>query len=76
MPHQFADRMRHAHKSFVREILKVTEDPEVISFAGGLLNPRYFPVQEVAAAAQDVLCECGEAALQHSTTEGTCLCGR
>jgi 2-aminoadipate transaminase len=54
----------------VREILKVTEDPEIISFAGGLPNPRYFPVQEVAQAAQKVLSECGEAALQYSTTEG------
>ena len=70
MPHQFADRMLHAHKSFVREILKVTEDPEVISFAGGLPNPRYFPVQKVAAATQRVLSECGEVALQYSTTEG------
>jgi 2-aminoadipate transaminase len=70
MPRQFADRMLHAHKSFVREILKVTEDPEVISFAGGLPNPRYFPVQEVAAATQRVLAECGEVALQYSTTEG------
>lgn len=58
------------HRSFVREILKVTEDPEIISFAGGLPNPRYFPVQEVAQAAQKVLSECGEAALQYSTTEG------
>ena len=70
MPRQFADRMLHAHKSFVREILKVTEDPEVISFAGGLPNPRYFPVQEVAEATQRVLSECGEVALQYSTTEG------
>lgn len=70
MPRQFADRMSCVHKSFVREILKVTEDPEIISFAGGLPNPRYFPVHEVAAATQKVLCECGEAALQYSTTEG------
>ncbi len=70
MPLHFADRMSCVHKSFVREILKVTEDPEVISFAGGLPNPRYFPIQEVAEAAQRVLAECGEAALQYSTTEG------
>jgi 2-aminoadipate transaminase len=54
----------------VREILKVTEDPEIISFAGGLPNPKYFPVQEVAAAAKKVLSECGEASLQYSTKEG------
>jgi 2-aminoadipate transaminase len=70
MTRLFADRMACVHRSFVREILKVTEDPEVISFAGGLPNPRYFPVQEVAQATQKVLNECGEAALQYSTTEG------
>ena len=66
----FADRMSCVHKSFVREILKVTEDREVISFAGGLPNPRCFPVQEIAAAAQKVLSESGEAALQYATSEG------
>jgi 2-aminoadipate transaminase len=66
----FADRMSFVHKSFVREILKVTEDREVISFAGGLPNPRCFPVQEIAAAAEKVLNECGEAALQYATSEG------
>ncbi|MFZ2471397.1 MAG: PLP-dependent aminotransferase family protein [Methanothrix sp.] len=70
MTRLFADRMGCVHRSFVREILKVTDDPEIISFAGGLPNPRYFPVQELAQAAQKVLSECGEAALQYSTTEG------
>lgn len=66
----FADRMACVHKSFVREILKVTEDPEIISFAGGLPNPRYFPVQGIAKAAAKVLSDRSEAALQYSTTEG------
>ncbi len=70
MKRAFADRMACVHKSFVREILKVTEDPEIISFAGGLPNPRYFPVQGVAKAATKVLSDSGEAALQYSTTEG------
>ena len=70
MKRAFADRMSCVHKSFVREILKVTEDPEIISFAGGLPNPRYFPVQGVAKAAEKVLSNNGEAALQYSTTEG------
>jgi 2-aminoadipate transaminase len=70
MTRSFADRMSCVHRSFVREILKVTEDPEIISFAGGLPNPKYFPVQEVAAAAEKVLSECGEASLQYSTTIG------
>ncbi len=62
--------MSCVHKSFVREILKVTEDPEIISFAGGLPNPRCFPVREFADAAQKVLSDCGEAALQYATSEG------
>ncbi|NYT01475.1 MAG: PLP-dependent aminotransferase family protein [Methanosarcinales archaeon] len=70
MASPFADRMSKVHKSFIREILKVTEDPGIISFAGGLPNPKFFPVKELARAAQKVLDECGQAALQYSTTEG------
>ena len=70
MAKQFADRMYKVHKSFIREILKVTEDPSIISFAGGLPNPKSFPVSAVSAAAVKVLEECGETALQYSTTEG------
>ncbi|MCQ6963762.1 PLP-dependent aminotransferase family protein [Methanolobus chelungpuianus] len=66
----FADRMENTRKSFIREILKVTQQPEVISFAGGLPNPGLFPVDEVAAAAAKVLSEEGRNALQYSTTEG------
>ena len=72
MNNLFADRMTKTHKSFIREILKVTEDPRVISFAGGLPNPNTFPVQQVAEASKKVLDEDGENALQYSTTEG-CL---
>jgi 2-aminoadipate transaminase len=70
MDNLFADRMGNAHKSFIREILKVTADPKVISFAGGLPNPKLFPVEEVAGAAAKVLAEDGRGALQYSTTEG------
>ncbi len=70
MKFQFAERMNHVQKSFIREILKVTENPEVISFAGGLPNPTSFPVEEISAAAQKVLREDGKNALQYSTTEG------
>jgi 2-aminoadipate transaminase len=62
--------MSSVHRSFIREILKVTEDPEIISFAGGLPNPRFFPVREVAEAAQHVLASAGEPTLQYATTEG------
>ena len=68
--HTFATRMDNVPKSFIREILKVTENPDIISFAGGLPNPALFPVQEIAAAAQKVLQNNGHEALQYSTTEG------
>lgn len=70
MNFSFASRMNHVHKSFVREILKATVNPEVISFAGGLPNPKFFPAEEIAAASSRVLHEDGETALQYSTTEG------
>ncbi len=66
----YASRMRTIPKSFIREILKVTEDPNVISFAGGLPNPRFFPVKAIAEAASNVLSEVDTSALQYSTTEG------
>ena len=66
----FADRMTKVHKSFIREILKVTQDPSIISFAGGLPNPASFPVREIAEAAAAVLADNGSSALQYSTTEG------
>lgn len=66
----YASRMGTIPKSFVREILKVTQDPEVISFAGGLPNPRFFPVQEIAQAAAEALNGTNGSALQYGTTEG------
>jgi 2-aminoadipate transaminase len=70
MKNLFADRMATTQKSFIREILKVTQDPKVISFAGGLPNPKLFPVKELADACLKVLHEDGENVLQYSTTEG------
>ena len=52
--------MANAHKSFIREILKVTANPEVISFAGGLPNPQLFPVKELADATAKVMAEDGD----------------
>jgi 2-aminoadipate transaminase len=66
----FAGRMSSVHRSFIREILKTTEDPGIISFAGGLPNPAFFPVKELAEVARAVLTDDGPAALQYSTTEG------
>jgi 2-aminoadipate transaminase len=69
-PYRFARRMSRISVSAVREILKVTEQPEVISFAGGLPAPELFPVREIAAAHATVFAEAGAAAMQYSTTEG------
>jgi 2-aminoadipate transaminase len=70
MGHLYATRMSTIPKSFIREILKVTENPEVISFAGGLPNPRFFPVERIAKATSNVLGGADVSALQYSTTEG------
>lgn len=66
----FADRMSKVPRSFVREILKVTEDSDIISFAGGLPNPKSFPHKGIAEVASEVLKYESNEALQYSTTEG------
>ncbi len=70
MQYTYATRMETTPRSFIREILKVTEKPEMISFAGGLPNPDLFPVEELAEIARDVIAGDGRSALQYSTTEG------
>lgn len=67
---RFANRMSRIGVSAVREILKVTERPEIISFAGGLPAPELFPVEVIARAHAEVFATSGNAALQYSTTEG------
>lgn len=66
----FADRMDGMKVSDVRELLKLTTRPEIISFAGGLPAPELFPVEEVKAATDAVMDEQGRAALQYGPTEG------
>jgi 2-aminoadipate transaminase len=56
--------------SVIREILKVTQRPDVISFAGGLPAPELFPVAEIRSTTARVLRDHGQVALQYSTTEG------
>ena len=67
---RFAMRTEGMTSSAIRELLKLTADPEVISFAGGLPAPDVFPLEEIDAACDRVLAEQGKAALQYSTTEG------
>jgi 2-aminoadipate transaminase len=66
----FARRLAGMGASAIREILKVTEQPEVISFAGGLPAPEIFPVEELARAHAEVFAKEGAQACQYSTTEG------
>lgn len=66
----FAGRIRQLRPSTIREILKVTAQPEIISFAGGLPAPELFPVDEVKAAADTVLAKNGREALQYGPSEG------
>lgn len=66
----FADRIKDMKRSTIREILKLTAQPDVISFAGGLPAPELFPKDRIAQATARIMQEHGEAALQYSTTEG------
>jgi 2-aminoadipate transaminase len=68
--YRFANRIARMPVSAIRELLKVTEHPEITSFAGGLPAPELFPVAEIAEAHADVLRDEGPAALQYSPSEG------
>jgi len=70
MEFKTARRMAEVKASEIREILKVIERPEVISFAGGLPAPELFPIEEIKKVNRIVLEEDGRKALQYSTTEG------
>ena len=66
----FSTRATAIKSSVIREILKVTARPEVISFAGGLPSDASFPVAQLKKAFEKVLAETPQAALQYSTTDG------
>jgi 2-aminoadipate transaminase len=66
----YARRMTALRTSEIREILKLTQKPEVISFAGGLPAAERFPVDQMIAVSTAVLRDSGAQALQYSTTEG------
>ncbi len=67
---KLAARASAMNPSVIREILKVTEKPGIISFAGGLPSPKTFPIAEFAAACAKVLSQDGQAALQYAASEG------
>jgi len=66
----FSDRIASVPPSFIREILKVAVDPQIISFAGGLPNRDLFPVQALQKATNDIFDEDGKDILQYTGTEG------
>src|SRR6059058_2046439 len=65
-----ARRAEKMNPSVIREILKVTERPGIISFAGGLPSPKTFPVEAFREACDKVLASDGRAALQYAASEG------
>jgi len=65
-----AARTQGMKSSAIRELLKMTQDPEIISFAGGLPAPDFFPLREVEEACRYIIREKGQDALQYSATEG------
>ena len=67
---RFASRMQDLRASDIREILKVTQQPEVISFAGGLPASELLPARQMAELARDILEHDGVRALQYAPTEG------
>jgi len=70
MQTSFASRMSIVRASDIREILKVTQNPDMISFAGGLPAPELFPNLAIAQIAEEILRTRARVALQYSPTEG------
>jgi 2-aminoadipate transaminase len=68
--YRYAHRMQKMGSSVIRELLKLTEQPDIISFGGGLPAPEVFPLKEFKDACNHVLDNFGAQALQYGTTEG------
>ncbi|MBI5001331.1 MAG: PLP-dependent aminotransferase family protein [Euryarchaeota archaeon] len=68
--HLFSERARGMRASEIRELLKLTQRPEIISFAGGLPNPEAFPIKDIKNITDDLLTKRGPQVLQYGTTEG------
>jgi 2-aminoadipate transaminase len=68
--YRYAHRTQKMGSSVIRELLKLTEQPDIISFAGGLPAPEVFPLKEFREACNYVLDHFGPQSLQYSTTEG------
>jgi 2-aminoadipate transaminase len=68
-----SQNIKGMHRSAIRELLKLTDRPEVISFAGGLPSPDTFPVEQLKEITMDILNNDAEKALQYGSTEGDIL---
>lgn len=66
----FSDTANNMKRSAIRELLKLTQKPDIISFAGGLPAPESFAIDQLKAIGTEVLDENGAVALQYSATEG------
>src|SRR5690348_10140513 len=67
---RFAARTARMRASTIREMLKVTQQPDVISFGGGLPAPELFPTDQIAECTREVMREVGSLALQYGVTDG------
>ena len=67
---QYSDSILKTPSSFIRNILKVTDACDVISFAGGLPNPISFPIDELKQSVNDAIDANGAKVFQYSTTQG------
>ena len=67
---QFSERILNTPASFIREILKVIQQDDIISFAGGLPNPVSFPKEELKQSMERVIDQYGDEVFQYSSTEG------
>ena len=67
---QYSDRILNTPSSFIRNILKVTDSPDVISFAGGLPNPISFPIEKMQKAINDSIEKHGPKLFQYAGTQG------
>jgi len=67
---KFSKSAESMKRSVIRELLKLTNKPDVISFAGGFPAPNLFPLQEIQEIVCEILAEDGAKALQYGATEG------
>lgn len=67
---RFSSRMSHVRASEIRELLKLLDQPDIVSFAGGIPDPAMFPTERIQAVSATVLEQAGAAALQYSVSEG------